>query len=499
MFPNNTISNVVNIAGLSYWYASQLGAGTKDGTSEANASDVSGIPYASMGVRDSLYLMDTITDSLSIGASDIDIRGDLSGRELVLDATSQSIGLTAISKTGVKIYGGTYTNATVSNLSFEGSSEVETFNLVATDSGNQNLQHLDDTVAVHNNLTATGGIDDGVSGHERANITISGNDTNISGNNQGVNVVEHCVLTINCNIGANTQDDVSIVNNFGSGLVTATLNNCSAGTVIGRSGSKIVLNNANITTVLENDGGALPTEIEANDSVIEEYITNANSTGNFTQCLIKENIETKGTQNFYKSRLLGNTRLLPAASLELKWCLLSNENSNSHTIDTNNTGSLTASYNVVSNILSNKFGILSDTGSVVDLNNNTFLSDGNIGRGMYSNIALTTANNIFSDLNTGCFARTIVPTLENNCFFNNNTDVNGTATNNDVQSTSPLLVDVTNNDFSIGAGSSCIGTGETLTQGEGIDTASWGNGVNESPTVTTKTQGDSWDIGAYIS
>ena len=118
---------------------------------------------------------------------------------------------------------------------------------------------------------------------------------------------------------------------------------------------------------------------------------------------------------------------------------------------------------------------------------------------MYSNTAFTTGNNIFSDLSIGYFTASVVPTIDNSCFFNNGTDISGTATNNSPQTTSPLLVDVANNDFSLGAGSSCIGTGKTLTENEGIDTAIWGNGVNESPVVTTKTQGASWDIGAYIS
>lgn len=481
----------------STWYASQLGAGTKDGTSEANASDVTGIPYASMGVRDTLYLMDTITESLDIGASDIDIKGDLAGRELTLDATGKTTGLSINSKTGINIYGGIYKNANVSNVVFNGTSEVETFNIISTNSGNQNIQHLDDAIAIHNNLTSTGGVDDGVSGHERANITINGSGTNISANKQGVNVVENCILTINCDIGTNTQDDVSIVNNSGSGLVTATLNNCSAGIVVGDKDSKIVLNNASVTTKLQINGSGLDdSEIEGNNSVIEFYeINNSNTIGNFTQCLIKDNTSVViGTQNFYKCRLLSDFRV--SGDAEFKWCLFSNENSISHTVDANNVGNIKAYYNVFKDIVSAKFGILIDTGSVVDANNNTFLS---VGRGMYSNVALTTGNNIFTDLSIGYFTTTISPTLNNNCFFNNSTDVNGSATNNDAQSTSPLLVDIANNDFSLGTGSSCIGTGKTLTENEGIDTADWGNGIDESPTVTTRLQGATWDIGAYVS
>ena len=497
MFPNNTISNITNTAGSVYWYASQLGAGTKDGTSEANASDISGIPYGSMGLGDNLYLMGTVTDTVRIETNDINVRGDLAGKELTLDATGLNAGLIVDSKTGLKIYGGTYTNATVSNIHLEGTAEVETFNAITTNSGNQNVQHLDDTIAIHNNITATGGFDDGISGHERANITLNGDGTNISGNNQGVNVIEHCVVNINCNIGANTSEDVSLTNNFGSGVATANLNNCSAGVVIANRGSKIVLNNANITTSLDIEGvSAAFGEVEANNSVIKQLrADDSDSIGNYTQCLIVDNLYSlRGTHNFYKCRILGDFRMFDA--VEFKWCLFSNENTTQHTIDANNVGDIKAHYNIFSNVTTGKFGLVADSGSTVEASNNTFLGN---GRGMYSNTAFTTANNIFSDLSIGYFASAVVPTLDNNCFFDNGTDINGTATNNNAQTTSPLLVDTANNDFSLGAGSSCIGTGKTLTESEGIDIAIWGNGVNETPVVTTKTQGASWDIGAYVS
>lgn len=35
-------------------------------------------------------------------------------------------------------------------------------------------------------------------------------------------------------------------------------------------------------------------------------------------------------------------------------------------------------------------------------------------------------------------------------------------------------------------------------QTEGIDTATWGNGTDETPTVTSKTNTTPFDVGAYI-
>jgi len=52
-----------------------------------------------------------------------------------------------------------------------------------------------------------------------------------------------------------------------------------------------------------------------------------------------------------------------------------------------------------------------------------------------------------------------------------------------------------NLDFSLQSGSSCWNTGATLTDSVGILSANWVTGM---PTVTTKTQPATWDIGAYI-
>ena len=88
-------------------------------------------------------------------------------------------------------------------------------------------------------------------------------------------------------------------------------------------------------------------------------------------------------------------------------------------------------------------------------------------------------------------------TYNNCCIFNNNNTPNGTE--NNTISADPLLTDTANKDFSLGVGSPCIGAGVTTSNADGIDTAIWGNGIDELPSVTSKTQNAPFDVGAYVN
>ena len=147
------------------------------------------------------------------------------------------------------------------------------------------------------------------------------------------------------------------------------------------------------------------------------------------------------------------------------------------------------------------FGVVFRTGSSGNVDNCTFVGVSNVGEGIFAQGSLTTNNNIFTDLNGGYNNISGTDVINNSCFFNNNTDITGTVTNNSPQTTDPLLVDVPNNDFSLDVGSSCIGTALDLgAETEGIFTANWGNGVDEIPVITMKFQTDgAWDIGAYVN
>ena len=485
---------------LKTWYASQLGAGTKDGTSEANAAEISNVPYSSMGVRDTLYLMDTITDQITITASNIDVRGDLTGRELIhnTEVANPSSGFVWVDAGDAKMYGGTYTKGNLNCIIFEGDYNLETFNVTASDCRNNQNISLDGTgTSVWNNLTSTGAADDGVTGHDSATVTIQGAGTNITGNSEGVAMVNTCTTIIrNCTITGNTISDVT----FG-----VDAEDCTFGNIESRSNSNVKLNRVNVTGIIKDVGGSSDpgAVFDITNSVIGGFTFRTNaptpasgSRGTIEQTLIKNDFDVRGALSFLKCRFLGEVDAKDGEHT-FKHNFFSNEISTDHSFRPTNT-ILNIYYNVFKAIPNNKHVVLVDTGTTWNSNNNTYLTETLVSqRGLGSYINITESNSIISNLNRGFQAYSGSNPISNTNLFNN-APTSGVTLNNSV-SGDPLLVDIANDDFSLGALSPAIGAGLTLTENEGIATANWGNGVDESPVVTTKLQGSSWDIGAYIS
>jgi len=482
------------------WYVSQLGSGTKDGKSEANASDAVGIPYASMGARDVLYLMDTITEPLVIGASDIDIRGDLAGRELIhnTEVADPSSGFIWNNAGESRMYGGTYTSGRINCMIFEGDYNLETFNVTATNCRtNQNISCDGTGTIVFNNVTSTGAADDGITGHDSATVTVQGQGTNITGNGEGVALAGTGTATIrNCTITGNTNYDVT----FG-----VDAEDCTFGNMNPRTNSVIKLNRVNVTgtitdTGASTDAGAI---FDITNSVVGGFLFRSTaptpatgSRGTIEQTLIKEDFLVRGAFTFSKCRFLGEVDAINGEHT-FKQNFFSNEISTDHSFRPKNT-ILNMYYNVFKAVPNNKHVVLVDTGVTWNSNNNTYLTETLVSqRGLGSFVNITESNSIISNLTRGFFAYGGSTPISNTNLFNNAT-TSGVTENNSVIG-DPLLVDVPNNNFSLGALSPAIGAGLTLTENEGIDTANWGNGVDEFPIVTTKFQGVSWDIGAYIS
>jgi len=482
------------------WYASQLGAGTKDGTSEANASDVAGIPYASMGVRDVLYLMDTITDPLVIGTSDIDIRGDLAGRELIhnTEIANPSSGFTWNNAGEARMYGGTYTSGNIECIMLKGDYNLEAFNVTATNCrNNQNITCDGTGTSVWTDLTSTGALDDGITGHDSASITIQGQGTNITGNSEGVALAGTGTTTIrDCSITGNTYADVT----FG-----VDAEDCTFGNIQARTNETIKLNRVNVTGIIK-DTGSLSDEgaiFDITNSVVGGFDFRSNaptpatgSRGTIEQTLIKDDLYVRGAFSFLKCRFLGEVDATDGEHT-FRHNFFSNEISTDHSFKPQNT-ILNMYYNVFKAVPNNKHVVLVDTGVTWNSNNNTYLTETLVSqRGLGSYVNITESNSIISNLNRGFHAYSGSTPISNTNLFNNAT-TSGVTENNSV-SGDPLFVDVANDDFSLGALSPAIGAGLTLTENEGIATANWGNGVDESPVVTTKVQGAYWDIGAYIS
>jgi len=478
------------------WYASQLGAGTKDGTSEANASEAINIPYASMGVRDTLYLMDTITEPLVIGASDIDVRGDLAGRELIhnTEVANPGSGFKWSNSGESRMYGGTYTSGNNDCILFDGSYDLEAFDVVATNCrNNQNISCDGNGTAIWNNLTSTGAFDDGITGHDNVVVTIQGQGTSITGNSEGVAVTGTGYSIIrDCTITGNTLYDT----NF-----RIDAEDCTIGKVY-TSGGNVKLNRVNVTEELKNSGavanqGAI---FDVNNSVINSLIlkttgTALGSSGTIEQTLIKSDFSVRGALAFSKCRFLGDLSV-DEGEHTFKHNFFSNEISDVHSFRPS--GSIVNMYyNVFKAVPNLKHVALVDPGTTWNSNNNTYLSETLVSqRGLGSYITITESNSIISNLDRGFHAYGGSPISNTNLFHNATSS--GVTENNSV-SGDPLFVNVASDDFSLGALSPAIGAGLTLTENEGIDTANWGNGVDESPVVVTKLQGASWDIGAYIS
>ena len=299
----------------------------------------------------------------------------------------------------------------------------------------------------------------------------------------------------NCTITGNSSTDVT----FG-----VDAEDCTFGTIEGRGGSTVKLNRVNVTTLIKDVGpstgqGAI---FNITNSVVQAFLFRSNaptpatgSRGTIQQTLIKDDINVRGAFSFLKCRFLGEVDVTDGEQT-FKHNFFSNEISINHSFAPTNT-IVNVYYNIFKAIPNNKHVVLVDTGTTWNSNNNTYLTETLVSqRGLGSYVSITESNSIISNLDRGFWSYSGTPISNTNLF--NNAPTSGVTLNNSV-SGDPLLVDVANDDFSLGALSPAIGAGLTLTENEGINTANWGNGVDESPIVTTKLQGTSWDIGAYVS
>ena len=245
------------------FYAQQTSQGTGDGLSEANASDVSSIPWGSMVANDTIYLMDTVTDPIVVGASGITVRGDLAGRELLHDTTiaNPTSGFVWNNGGNCKMYGGHYTSGNNDCILIKGAYDIELFNVQASNCrNNQNISFDGTGTAICNDIISTGAADDGVTGHDSANVTIQGASTSITGNSEGVAVAGTGSTTIiGVTIEGNTLWDV---------VFEVDIQDSTIGKIHGTR--DVTLSNVNVTTLLECNPATTAT-VTANDCVIEGY------------------------------------------------------------------------------------------------------------------------------------------------------------------------------------------------------------------------------------
>lgn len=483
---------------ISSFYVRPAGTtyGTGDGYSYENAwSGFSNIEWGQLGSHTRLYICGTHNEMLTVAISDTIINGDYPGDPGVVNHTGNT-GITISSKNNVTLNSVTSLNALVNGLLIEGtSSNIVTNNCEFSNTGNQGIQHLNSASATHNNVTCKNNLDDGISGHDDAVIVVNGGV--FEGNDQAINIVHRCNLTISGNPAFinNTTYDLWVTNATTPGSCVGNISNCNfTGNVSCEVGAIINMDDSTVAGTFTNDS-----IVNAAKSVIGNMLYGTSATiSTFEECVILSQNNPPGLAvvNYHKSRIFGSTRV--KGKITATHCMFDATGGTDMTLDVLSGGSLNVSYSIFKNTLASKFGVAVRTGAIeATINNCSFVGVSNVGRGTFSQVDIVINNCIYTGLEIGHFRSAGDSTLNNCCFFDCNTPTSGIVTNNNPVTGNPLFADLSNEDYSLSEGSPCIDAGIDTGFPEGIDTANWGDSEN-TPVVSTKLQGAIYDIGAYV-
>lgn len=486
------------LSGGRSWYVRPSGGsyGTEDGTSYDNAWDgFSNIVWGSIMPGDRLRIAGTHTQLLTVGASgvaggNIIIDSYGAGDPGIIDSQNiRSIGLDIINKQYITIQNLKSINATNSCFRVTGTtSYVYTYNLEASDSGDQGIQNnVDVSNIYHYNAYCHDNVDDGISSHStiaNAVNVIGGVMENNADGIGGFNIIATGVTFI-----GNTNDvDASGVSIFTDCDFTANvfINSLSTGSIF---------NNCTFVSVDSNGSATI-------NSAVIPSLDLQTSTSNLTlnNCLVVlfTGINEKGLT---ANRCYIRDHIEAAGIITLKNCY-TDITTDQH-ITTVSGSTLTLEYHTFSRLGNAKYAVWIKSGTTSTLSNLTVYDSDNNGRGILADISITITNCILTGLGTALVANGVgVVITENNCcLFSNtaNTGGTGTVTPTGRVTTNPLLSNPASNDFSLSLGSSCDGTGATLTNDQGNDsTTDWGDGSTVIPVVTLAEQAVAWNIGAYV-
>lgn len=443
--------------------------GTGEGTSYANAWSGNANINQSLISNNRLAVCGVHTELIDITASNVTIDFNNAAEAGSINATGLNVGM-RVTANNVTINDIIASNATVENLRFQaGVGNIVnngTFNI----SGNQTVQHegvnIDDVIEVtYNNTTFSNGVDDGASLHGN-NTTVTFNTCHFESNSQGCNAINSGIAIFNnCTFLSNTTD---VQPDSDSDF---TLNRCILRNTIAPNSSV----NLKMSYCLVLSGTTQPTTLGG--------------------------IEINRCAYFGLSRISSNQSDASRVLVNRSYF----EVGVTSKIGTINNGSYTVRYCSFKITTGTSIYAFQKTNQVTRslVENCTVVGLANTGRGS-TGIGIDFVNCIFNDLNLAFNPNGAGSITVDFCNLFDNTTKNvnqngATFTETNAIIGDPLLTDVANLDFSLGIGSSCIGTGDTLTDTEGIATADWGNGTTETPTVTTKNQAVAWDIGAYVS
>ena len=469
--------------------------GTGDGTSYANAW--SGFTNIDWSVLDgeTLAICGTHNEKLIVSQDNLTIIGNDVNESGVIDAQdSINNAVDVVSQANFTINDIVIENATISNINSDGTTTATSNNLTLRGSGNQGIQHYGQSQWTHNDIICENNTDDGVSTHDDANVTI--NRGTFSNNSEGIAVVNDSSVTANdiVNFSGNGVDFTSATKG------SVTINNCTtSNTIRTRNGSTTIINNSNVQQI-DNSSNSDISTIQINNTIVNGLIDTKNSNSLITAngCLILEEMSPNTSMVMEDCYYKPQTSSSDTGNITANRCLFDGDGSTDHILDLEADSNMNITNSVFANIPSGKYSIVLRGGtSSVDFDNNTLVGNGSTTNGVFvsGSASYTLNNNILIDLNnvdnnTGF-------TYNNCCIFNNNNTPNGTE--NNTISADPLLTDTANKDFSLGVGSPCIGAGVTTSNADGIDTAIWGNGIDELPSVTSKTQTAPFDVGAYVN
>lgn len=500
----------------------------------------------------------SVLNQFGTAVNPVNIRGDYAADPGFLDGeNTRDLCIDFNSRDYVAIHGLTCFDALVSCFNFRGTSKgITTFDCVAYGSGNQGFQHLDTAQVDHTRLTSRDNVDDGVSCHDATVVTVNG--ATITGNDQGMNIVSESNLTVSGDLefANNTTYDlfVTAAASRGSAVMSVTGGKFDQDVRVEGDG-KMILNGctlAELTVALvgADDGILEMTNCIINGAIYDEnaYVTDAGCIyntslftsytylkttgsvfnvdvappsdrqtiaenclflglfdtqirhdGQFVGCLITSvDPALYGDCTFTRCRISGNFKVYETTTFE--FCLFDSVGAVDHVVDTAPGTDVTFAYCTFRDIPAAKFAIAFRTGAVGSVYGCSFLGAANVGRGIYTQVDLTVDNSIFYDLDTGVnVSGTHTVVVNNPCFFSNGTDTVGTLTINNEQTTDPVFLDLANNDFRLGAGSSCRGTGLDLGTGkeQGVVVAKWGDRTVK-PVVTLGDQQTNWNIGTIV-
>lgn len=456
---NGGVSYFVRPAGTTY--------GDGSGTSYDNAwSGFSSINW-SLLYSQTLNICGTFNESLIVQSDNVTIVGNNSLGSGLIDGQSLIVSNIDInSYNNITINNLQSINATRESLMIQGTSaNIVTNNCVFNSTGNQGIQHLNTVTATHNNPTCVGNADDGISLHDSAIVEVNGG--TFENNAQGINIINNSVCYVyDADFINNTED----LNNGNASTLTAsrcTLRN----KIVADSSNKLELINCNVISGL--------TQVTSNGNLLVDgckYMGTSYISSSRTD-ITKVNI----FRSYFEVTSQTKVFLPSALSVaNVEYCTFKV------------TGALNT-YAIASLVAG---------ASVSTINNCNFIGNSGAGRGIQAYTTFNVKNSIFTLLNLCTNPRGVTGIINlDYCNTYLNTTINssssgGIFTSINEITTNPLFTDIANLDFRLQAGSGSIGTGTTLTNAVGIESADW---VSSIPSVVTKNQGTNWNRGAYVN